>query len=476
MTKGKILVVDDEKVLTDTLYKILSGWQFETATCNKGENFLTHLAQFHPDLVLMDVYLGNANGMQLLQMMTSEGWKTPVIMMTAYADVPLAVEGMKLGAVDFLVKPIDLNHLSILIEKTLNHVRLQTKVMVLQQELEDQRSRTNIVSKSKKMQEVLEIAAKFARSGNTTVLIEGESGTGKELVARYIIQSSARADFPFIRLNCGAIPKDLAESEFFGYEKGAFTGATEKMKEGKFELANRGTILLDEIGELSLDMQVKLLRVLEEQRFYRLGGTKEITIDARIITATNRDLLKEVGAGRFREDLYYRLNVATIKIPPLRERKEDIALITQSFMEEYCGKFNKSIPRLAPETVRMLEEQPWKGNVRELRNAIERVLLLHEAETLFPNHFSFLDTTKASSRHALHSMAGGYERYTLDIPVEGTSMNQVVKDLILKTLTITKGNQVQAAKILGLSRSKLRYRMEQLGIEPQRHFTVPELK
>jgi transcriptional regulator with PAS, ATPase and Fis domain len=296
------------------------------------------------------------------------------------------------------------------------------------------------------------------------VLIEGESGTGKELIARFVHQKSARAEKPFVSINCGAIPKELAESEFFGYEKGAFTGATERMKQGKFELAHGGTILLDEIRELSLDMQVKMLRVLEEKRFYRLGWTKEITVDVRVIAASNRELIREVEAGRFREDLYYRLNVASIRIPPLRNRPEDIAELAAAFLQEFCRRFARPVAVLSPEAVDYLEHLPWKGNVRELRNAIERVVLMNNVQILAPEHFAFLRSAESIPVTPDHF---GGRKFILEIPPKGIAMNEVVRELILKTLDIVGGNQVQAAKVLGLTRSKLRYRMEQLGIQPE---------
>jgi transcriptional regulator with PAS, ATPase and Fis domain len=266
-----------------------------------------------------------------------------------------------------------------------------------------------------------------------------------------------------VTVNCGAIPKDLAESEFFGTERGAFTGASERMKQGKFELADGGTILLDEIRELSLEMQVKLLRVLEEKKFYRLGGTKEITVDVRVIAASNRELAREVEGGRFREDLFYRLNVASIKIPPLRNRKGDIAELVREFLNEFATRFNREVPTLTTEAMQYLESLPWKGNVRELRNAVERVMLLSNAQTFSLENFSFLRATDGGAG----TFGRGGRTFVLEIPTQGVPINDVMRELILKTLEITGGNQVQAAKVLGLTRSKLRYRMEQLGIHPE---------
>ena len=332
------------------------------------------------------------------------------------------------------------------------------------------RSQSGIIGRSAGIRHVLETAEKFAVGDSTTVLIEGESGTGKELVARFLHKRSARAERPLITVNCGAIPKDLAESEFFGYEKGAFTGATERMKQGKFELADGGTIMLDEIRELSLEMQVKLLRVLEEKKFYRLGGTKEISVDVRVIAASNRDLAREAEEGRFREDLFYRLNVATVRIPPLRERKEDIPDLTAAFLAEFAQRQNKPVPVLGQAGLEYLMQLPWRGNVRELRNAIERVVLLSNVQTLLPEHFAFLNRQEGPAAAVPADDGKGFR---LEIRNAGVKMNDVVRELILKTLDTVGGNQVRAAKALGLTRSKLRYRMEQLGIHPeQRSYTT----
>lgn len=470
MSKGRILVADDEKIITNSLLKILTDSGYDVAVCSTGEEMKQQLIAFNPDSILLDIYLGDSHGIQLLKQIRSDGWETPVIMMTGFADVSLAVQAMKEGAADFVLKPFDLAHLLALIEKNLRQLQLQAKIRVLQEEVEDQRRRSGIIGSSIEMRKVLDVAERLAGGESTTVLLEGESGTGKELVARFIHDRSSRSEQPFITLNCAAIPKDLAESEFFGYEKGAFTGATERMKEGKFELANHGTILLDEIGELSLDMQVKLLRVLEGKKFYRLGGGREISVEVRVIAATNRNLSKEVDAGRFREDLYYRLNVASLHIPPLRERKHDIESLMQAFLQEFSKKFNKPIPAASGEALQYLSSLPWKGNVRELRNAIERVMLLRDVQLLTVDHFAFLSN---GQYHGRARPTAQDQHMVLQIPPEGIRMNDVLKDLLLRTFEITKGNQVQAAKILGITRSKLRYKMDQLGIQPeQRSYRV----
>lgn len=471
MSRGRILVVDDETLLTESLKNILTSSGYTVSTCLEGEEFLSSLAGANPDLILLDIFIGKVNGLQLLKRMKEEGNDVPVLMMTGHADVSLAVEAMKEGAVDFVVKPFDLSHLAVLIEKSMEQSRLKRKVQVLQTELDEQRARSGIIGKTEVLRQILETAEKLAQSDNTTVLLEGESGTGKELLARFIYQKSPRADKPFIIVNCGAIPENLAESEFFGYEKGAFTGASDKMRQGKFELANEGTIFLDEIGELSLEMQVKLLRVLEDRRFYRLGGTRELTVNVRVIAASNRDLAKEVQEGRFREDLFYRLNVASVKVPPLRARKDDIAVMTFAFLQEFSSKFNKPAPKLSDDALTLLQNLPWKGNIRELRNAIERVVLLSSGPLLTADQFAFLQN--GVMKPPPGKTGGG--TYRLEIPRDGVPMVDVVRDLILQTLTITGGNQVRAAKILGLTRSKLRYRMDQLGIQSEnRSFKVEE--
>lgn len=470
MQGDKILIADDDVNLTNSLRKVLQSENYAVEVCNKPKLFYETLNGCSPDVIFLDIYYGEYNGIDLLKSIKQDFPEIPIIMITAYSDVSTAVETMREGAEDFVVKPFDTSHLLAVVDRALERAKLHKKVTLLQEELDEQRSQSGIIGKSGALQKILTTAERLASSDNTTVLLEGESGTGKELIARYIFGKSPRADKPFITLNCAAIPKELAESEFFGYERGAFTGAVEKMKKGKFELANGGTIFLDEIGELSLDMQVKLLRLLEEKRFYRLGGTTEITVDVRIMAATNKNLASEVEEGRFREDLFYRLNVAVIKIPSLTERKEDIPPLIYSFLDEFSRKFNKPLPDITAEAMDYLQESRWKGNVRELRNTIERVVLLNDVSPLTLEQFSFLF---GGERSEPAGRTENGDRFLLEIPKEGIQMKDVVRDLIIKTLAITNGNQVQAAKVLGLSRSKLRYRMEQLGIKPeQRSYKV----
>jgi two-component system response regulator AtoC len=462
--KQRVLIVDDDHLLTTSLESVLVHCGYHVTVCSQGTAVLTMINDAHPDVVLLDIYLGDTNGIEILKSIKSFDATLPVIMITAYSDVKLAVDAMKLGAEDFVVKPLDIDQLEMILSKALRTVHLQREVSRLKNEIDEQIHPKEIIGNSRAIQSTLKLAERFAQSEDTTVLIEGESGVGKELFARYIHHESLRAGGPFISVNCGAIPKELAESEFFGYEKGAFTGATERTKQGKFELAHGGIIFLDEIGDLSLDMQVKLLRVLQDKKFFRLGGSKEIIVDTRVIAATNRDLWKEVERGAFREDLFYRLNVAAFKVPPLRERREDIVLLVNSYIEEFNKKFNRHVHGITREAMEMIEKNPWKGNVRELRNVLERIVLVEADNVIQPNHLRFLrhGETPSSDKVSIKE-----KEFLMEIPPSGISMSKVLKALILKTLELTGGNQVQAAKILGLTRSKLRYRMEQFGIQPQ---------
>lgn len=458
--ENKILIIDDDHLVGISLQKILKKFHYDAVLCTDGGEAFKFIVDVQPDIILLDIYLKEHNGLEILKLLKKKHPEIPVIMITAYSDVKMAVSALKTGAYDFLLKPIDIDQLQIVLEKCIANKNLANELEKYKALLAEDIIEKDFFGKSKQMHSVLKTVERLSKSEDTTILLQGESGTGKEVVAKYIHQISKRKDFPFITINCGAIPKELAESELFGHEKGAFTGAAAKTHLGKFELAEGGTILLDEIGELSLDLQVKLLRVLQERTFYRLGGEKEIKVNVRVLAATNRNIEEEVAAGNFREDLFYRLNVASVTIPPLRERKGDIQFLGLRFINEFANKFDITIKHIDPEVIDLLDKQLWKGNVRELRNAIERAMLMVEGNEINIHHFSFLEKFEEGTRQV--SLKGGYQLF---IPQKGIPINVVLKDLIQQTLKITKGNQVQAAKVLGLSRSKLRYRMEQLGIE-----------
>lgn len=454
----KILIIDDDDLVAASLKKVLTKLNYNVETCLQAGEAERKVSEFQPDIILLDIYLTTHNGIEVLKSLKKKYASIPVIMITGYADVKIAVTAIKSGAFDFLLKPIDLEQLKFVLDKAVENLKLKSEVTKLHSLMEENELTKEFFGKSSKIQRIVTSVEKLANSGDTTMLLEGESGTGKEVFAKFIHQQSPRSNAPFITINCATIPKDLAESELFGHEKGAFTGASTKTKLGKFELADGGTILLDEIGELSLDLQVKLLRVLQERKFYRLGGEKEVSVNVRVLAATNRNLQEEVARGAFREDLYYRLNVARIIIPPLRERKEDIVFIAYSFLNEFSQKFGKNIQGIDATGLEILKAYNWKGNIRELRNVMERVMLLADEEELTDAHFAFLMDSK-------DTIEADEDKFILQVPPKGIKIDVVLKALILKTLKITSGNQVKAAKVLGLSRSKLRYRMEQLGIE-----------
>ncbi len=453
----KILLIDDDNLVCLSLKKILVKFRYDVEICMNGDEVFDKIKEHDPDIILLDIYLTTHNGLDLLKTFSKAYPHIPVIMITGYSDVKMAVTAIKSGAFDFLLKPIDLDQLQLVLSKASDKIALSSEVDKLHILMQGTELTREFFGKSKKIQRILNSVEKLAMSSDTTILIEGESGTGKEGLAKYIHQNSSRKDSPFIEINCAAIPKELAESELFGHEKGAFTGAAQKTKLGKFELAEGGTILLDEIAELSMDLQVKLLRVLQEKRFYRIGGEKEVKVNVRVLAATNKNLEEEVQKGNFREDLYYRLNVAKVVVPPLRERLEDIPILSYSFLREFSKKFDKEVNGISSDALAILEAYRWKGNIRELRNVMERVVLLIEENEVKEHHLSSLVSNKNEKETD--------ENFVLKIPPKGVKIDLVLKILILKTLNITNGNQVKAAKILGLSRSKLRYRMEQLGIE-----------
>ncbi len=470
-----IVVIEDDPLVNTTVKDILSSKYTKVHSFLDANQAQNELSLIGPDLILLDIFLGHYNGLDILENLRNQGYVMPVIMMTAFSDIKMAVRAMKLGAEDFIVKPLDLEQLEVSVERSLRNYDLRRQVDLLSEQLKEEVP-SEIIGNSDGVMKALEMGKIVASADDTTVLILGESGTGKELLARYIHDNSGRAKGPFVTLNCGAIPRELAENELFGYERGAFTGATEKIKTGKFEQAQRGTILLDEIAELSQELQVKLLRVLQERRFYRLGGAKEISVDVRVIASTNKDLEQMVEDGKFREDLFYRLNVARMTLPPLRERGNDIIQLATSFVNSFNKKFGKSIKGFTPEAVEIMKTYGWKGNIRELRNVIERIVLLESEDLISKNSLSFLKMTGTSHNSPSSASTSTHElapikpaelkdgEHILQIAKSGVLMGNVTKDLILQTLEITNGNQIKAAKLLGISRAKLRYRLEQLGI------------
>ncbi|AOY74807.1 sigma-54-dependent transcriptional regulator [Clostridium formicaceticum] len=446
----KILVVDDEKNMRWAIKKALQKEAYKICEAANGLEAIEKFQEEIPDLILMDLKMPKMEGMEALTKIKEMRETTPVIMITAHGTMESAVEAMKLGALDYISKPFDIEELKITIAKALKVGELQEEVSYLREELEKNTGKT-IIGNSAEIQEILKIVDKVANT-NATVLILGESGTGKEVIANAIHYSSNRNKKPYVKVNCGAIPENLIESELFGYEKGAFTGAVAR-KIGKFEKADGGTVFLDEIGELDLSMQVKLLRVLQEREFERIGGNERIRIDVRVIAATNRDLYKMVEEESFREDLYYRLNVIPIKIPPLRERKEDIPLLTNYFLERYSQEVGRKNIAISEEAQQKLLNYHWRGNIRELENVIERMVLLGQGNliTVEDLPYEILQEKKSAE--------------TYQLPKEGICMEALEKDLIIQALERAEHNQTKAAQLLKMTRHTLLYRMEKHGIK-----------
>lgn len=445
----KILIVDDERNMRWAIKKALKKDGYMIYEATNGQDGLIKAEEIYPDLILLDLRMPVMDGMEALEKIKNMNKDIPVIMLTAHGTMESAVEAMKLGALDYISKPFDIEELKILIKKALNIGELKEQVSYLREELEKNTGKV-IIGESPKIKEILKISERVANT-NATILILGESGTGKEVIANTIHYNSNRKNKPYVKVNCGAIPENLIESELFGYEKGAFTGANTR-KIGKFEKAKQGTIFLDEVGELDLGVQVKLLRVLQQKEFERIGGNEIVKVDIRVIAATNKDLLKMVEEGSFREDLYYRLNVIPIQIPPLRYRKEDIPLLVKYFLDHYgqeLGRKNMSIDNKA---LQKLVEYKWNGNIRELENMIERLVILVEGDIIEEKHLP----------KELFSSTEGYENFNL--PQNGINLEEVEKSLIQQALDISNGNQTQAAKLLGITRHTLIYRIEKYNL------------
>ena len=458
-----IVIIEDDAKILESINKALSAKYEKVLAFSSYEKALDELHLIRPDLILLDTFIGHTNGLDVLDMIKKQGYSVPVILMTAFTDLKMAVHGMKLGAEDFIVKPIDIEQMEVSIHRAIQNYEMKKKLELLADKLKITTPDT-IIGNSPELQKALDMAATIAKA-DTTVLIYGESGTGKELFAKFIHDNSTRIKGPFITINCGAIPRDIAENELFGYERGAFTGAVDKIKHGKFEQAHHGTILFDEISELSLELQVKLLRVLQEKKYFRLGGAQEISVDVRVIASTNKDLEPLVSDGKFREDLYYRLNVAKMKLPPLRERGDDVITLATSFIAEFNKEFNKKIEGFSPQALQILYSYPWRGNVRELRNAIERIVLLEQDKVISKESLEFLKTSIISSSGEKLSEELRDGEHKLYLSKTGSQYNDVVKDLLIQTLKLTEGNETKAARVLGLTTLKLKERLEQLEIK-----------
>jgi len=456
MYRYKILIVDDDRLLQNSLKNILEE-NYDIVIAVSGEAALQTLKKQEVDLILLDIRLPGIDGVDTLRKIRAVGNHTSVIMMTAYEDIKTVITSMKVGASDYLVKPLDIDELEIIVEKALENVKLKREVEELRAQYIKEFDIDNVVAESKGIRNAFKLANIFAKSDDTTVLLEGETGTGKEVIARTIHCRSSRFGKPFVCINCGAISKELIESELFGYEKGTFTGGLQEGKKGKIELAENGTLFLDEISELLPSSQVSLLRFLEEKEFYRVGGTAKKKVNVRIIAATNKSLEEAISKETFRKDLYYRLNVAKIFLPPLRERQEDIIPLIMFFMTKFNEKFGKNFRSTSREARAILLQYPWIGNVRELRNFVERVILVENDSEIQPEHFLFL---RQIGNHLLH-----VDEQEMKLPPTGLDLDELIKKLILQAIEMAHGNKAQAAKLLGMSRPTMIYRIEKYNIK-----------
>jgi len=453
---ARILVVDDEKLIRWSVGERLQRDGYEVIAAESGEQALEMLSADAPDLMLLDVRLPGLDGLATLQRALAIHPDVTVLMMSAHSTVDIAVEAMKHGAIDFLVKPFPFQSLDAAVQRALSTARTRRQIAALTAERKGGVEALGaVVGKSAAIEQVRNVAARLAASDATTVLIEGESGSGKEVVARAIHFGSARADRPFLQVNCAALPEHLLESELFGHERGAFTDA-HTQKRGLFESADGGSVLLDEIGDLPAGGQAKLLRLLENKTFRRVGGVTELRADVRVIAATNADLEERVSDGRFRADLFFRLNVVRIRIPPLREHPEDIALLAAHFIARFNQEMKRSMRGVSSTAMDLLQSHHWPGNVRELRNVVERAFILHaSAEDLRPEHLPS-ELQSDAPRKA--------EKPAPAVPPEGLVLDDVERKLIRDALERSSGNQSRAARLLGISRDTLRYRLKKHGI------------
>ena len=489
MPNEKVLIVDDEKLIRWSVRRQLEEWGYAALEAESGTGALGQIRSEAPDLILLDVRLPDLSGIEVLREIKQNNLSIPVIMITGDPQLDDIKTAIKLGALDFVKKPLDFDELQISIANAIDRSVLRSERDGLREEVRKRSGYHEVVGKSPRMLELMNFVRKVAASEASTVLVQGESGTGKDLVAKAIHYDSVRADKPFVPINCSAIPETLMEAELFGHERGAFTDA-KAQKKGLFEVADGGTLFLDEIGEMSTYLQAKLLRVLEDQTIRRIGGIKDIAVDVRVIAASNRDLEQAVKEGIFRQDLFYRLSIIPIFMPPLRHRKEDVLPLVDFFIERYNFRFRKALRGVTPEARNLLLAYDWPGNVRELKNAIERAMILEEADYIRPTYLPiqvtgqpqiFEDLTPVpvpdgpapepapfvASPSSWRPLASGRMIPVLELPKPGTSLEEVERELVGLALKQTGGNQTHAAKLLDISRDALRYKMKKFGFDAE---------
>lgn len=456
MTERTILVVDDEYLIRWTLQKNLEKAGYRVVLAETGEEALQKVREEAPDLVLLDFKLPGIDGLEALEKALKIDPGIIPIMITASEEVDRVVKAMRLGAFDYMTKPFDFSKVLLSVEKALETSQLKREVKYLRDEQKERLGFSHIIGVSAEMGKILQMTEKVAASDAATVFIHGESGTGKEVIAHAIHHQSKRENMPFVAVNCAGFAEHLLENELCGHEKGAFTDAKE-VKKGLLEVADGGTLFLDEIGDMNQGMQAKLLRLIEQKSFRRMGGVKDITVDVRIITATNKDLRKLMGEGKFREDLFYRINIVAIRLPPLRERREDIIPLARYFVQKFNEDFHKNVQGISEEVERFLRTYDWPGNVRELKNVVERAMILGDGDTVIMEHLPLDVLGQPEGQTA--NVKG------LQIPPDGISMEKVEEALVKQALDMTGGNQTKAAKLLDISRDSLRYRMQKFGID-----------
>jgi DNA-binding NtrC family response regulator len=449
-----ILVVDDEKLIRWSLKERLTREGHVVTEAEDGKSAAAALDAELPDLVLLDMKLPDTDGLTILRSVLDRAPQLPVIIITAYSTVDTAVEAMRVGAYDYIAKPFDMDELTITVKRALEASVLRREVKERVREEKQRFGIHNLVGKAKPMQEIGALVRKVSQSQASTVLIRGESGTGKDVIARAIHFESSRADKPFMNITCTALQDTLLESELFGHEKGAFTDA-KTQKKGLFELANGGTVFLDEIGDMSPTLQSKLLRALEERAFRRVGGSQDIKVDVRIIAATNRPLEKLIEEKKFREDLYYRLNIITVDVPPLRDRRDDIPLLVDHFLQKFSTEFRKPVRDVSSEALRKLESYEWPGNVRELKNVIERAVLLGAGPVVGADDLTMGRTAAATPEK---------DKKMFSLPAKGFKFDDLEKDIVMQALERTGWNQTRAGELLGMTRDQIHYRMEKFGL------------